>query len=372
MRSPTRIIAEIGTAHGGDLVRARELIHAAAESGADTAKFQLVRADEILHPLSGNVMLPGGAIPLYERFRELERDEEFYAELLEECRSAGISFLCTPFGIGSARMLKRLNVDTIKIASPELNHFPLLKEVRSYGIPLILSAGIATLADIAETVSFLGESALPTLLHCITAYPAPEEEYNLKLIPHLSSLLGIPVGLSDHSMDPVLVPSLAALSGASIIEKHITLSRKDRGLDDPIALEPRCFREMVDEVGKINDTLLEAESIGPVELREREITLHKEIRKQYGDKRVLRVLGTGKKDLAPSEQRNYGFTNRSIHALHNLSPGEKLSSENCAILRSEKNLSPGLHPRFWEVLMGRSVTEPLEAGQGIRWDHLLS
>ena len=120
--SVPRIVAEIGTAHGGDLERARELIAAAADAGADTAKFQLVRANEILHPEAGAVDLPGGSVPLYERFRELEQSEEFYGELQEACEAAHLRFLCTPFGVTSARVLRRLAVPEYKIASPELKN----------------------------------------------------------------------------------------------------------------------------------------------------------------------------------------------------------------------------------------------------------
>ncbi len=371
MRPIPRIVAEIGTAHGGDISRARELIHAAAESGADTAKFQLVLADEILHPHSGSVDLPGGSVALYERFQELERDERFYAELMNECRTAGISFLCSPFGIGSARTLHNLNVAEIKIASPELNHFPLLKEVRGYGIPIILSAGVSTLADIAETIDFLGRGTKVTLLHCITAYPAPEEEYNLNLLPHLSAVLGVPVGLSDHSLDPILVPSLAALKGAAIIEKHITLSRNDPGLDDQIALEPDDFARMTREIRRIATDLHEAEKIDPIALRTRELACEQDLRNEFGDTRIDHVCGSGVKLLALSEQRNYGFTNRSIHALTDIPAGEQLTQENVAVLRSERNLSPGLHPRYWETILGNRTTIPITAGQGLRWSHIL-
>jgi sialic acid synthase SpsE len=241
---PCLVIAELGTSHGGDLGRARALIDAAAAAGADCIKFQLVHADEILHPRSGFVPLPSGPVALYEQFQALERGMEFYAAVKEHTETAGCRFLCSPFGIRSARELKALGVEALKIASPELNHYPLLQEVSSYGLPLFLSSGVSLLGDIERALAITGREQV-VLLHCITSYPAPEAEYNLAVLDSLRGVLGVPVGLSDHSLDPVLVPALAVLHGACAIEKHFTLSRAGSGLDDPIALDPADFHRMV-------------------------------------------------------------------------------------------------------------------------------
>ncbi len=366
-----RVIAEIGTAHEGNLDRAKQLIKAAGNAGAQTAKFQLVIADEILHPLSGSVDLPGGTFPLYDRFRELERDTEYYHQLQEICREEGIGFLCTPFGIESARILYSLGVDEYKIASPELNHHPLLKEVASYQKPMILSTGVARLRDISESLDYiasLNTKVALQLLHCVTSYPAREEEYNLRVIPALKSICGYPVGISDHTMDPILVPALATILGAVTIEKHITLNRNASGLDDPIALDPQCFALMVAEVHDIGHRL--AQATNRVELEQVRMNEIQRLQKRYGEDRVNSVLGDGVKKLAPSEVRHYGFTNRSIHAVDDIPVGTTLSSDKLAILRSEKNLTPGLHPRYWEIILDRKVVVPVRAGEGLRWEHL--
>ena len=367
-----RIIAEIGTAHAGDITRAYKLIRAAKDAGADTAKFQIVKADEILHPLSGNVDLPGGTLPLYERFLELERDASFYKEVMSACVEMGIRFLCTPFGIDSARTLHQLGVDEYKIASPELNHHPLVREIASYSKPIILSTGIARLRDIGETLDLI-ESMNPRipieLLHCVTSYPAREEEYNLRVIPGLQQVFGVPVGISDHSMDPILVPSLATLYGAVTIEKHITLDRSDPGLDDSIALEPALFRRMVEAITTIASKQLAA--VDDSDLHRITIELEESIRSDFSDDRVDAVLGDGIKRLATSETPHYGFTNRSIHAVRAIEPGGMLNGTNIALLRSEKNLTPGLHPRYWEVILQHTAKCEILAGEGLRWDHLL-
>ncbi|MFQ3620367.1 MAG: N-acetylneuraminate synthase family protein [Spirochaetales bacterium] len=413
------IIAEVGTSHGGDLGRAKELVASAKEAGADAVKFQIVYAKEILPPNCGEVELPGGRVPLFERFRSLERPLEFYAAIKEESEARGLCFVCTPFGLQSARNLRDIGTRIFKIASPELTFYPLLEEVSSYGAPLLLSTGVSTLGDIEQaltvvqnitrtalkrdeafkapplqkenisrkpssekkwaalfrksTVSPVGSSSEKgkpsyhrffslTLLHCITAYPAPEEEYNLSLLPNLRAIFGVPVGISDHSLDPVLVPVLSVLEGAVVIEKHITLDRKAKGLDDPIALEPKAFTLMVQEVRAAYTEIRAGRRSQVVEALEA----------HYGKKRVLACLGTGVKRLAPSEAPNYFTTNRSLHALVDLEPGDRLSEENCALLRTEKNLKPGLAPEFYKQVLGKRVTQKVPAGEGIRFEHLLS
>lgn len=372
------IIAEAGTSHGGELQKAIELIHAAAESGVDCIKFQLVLADEIIHPNTGMVRLPGGDIPLYERFRSLERPPDFYASLKETAEKTGIRFLCTPFGIRSARILRDIGTDMLKIASPELNHVPLLREIAGYGIPLILSTGVSTLGDIEEALRLLNEcspgSSDCTLLHCITAYPAPEEEYNLRLIPNLAAVFGVPVGISDHSLDPVLVPVLSAAMGASIIEKHICLDRKGDGLDDPIALLPEETALMVKEVRRIeklrqNDSDVQGGADSPGDIAGSAAV--KTLREEFGDKRIETILGDGVKRLSPAEAANYGRSNRSVHALTDLHAGTVLTAENIAVLRTEKILRPGLHPRFFDIIQGKKLSRDIPAGEGIAWNDLL-
>ncbi|MDR1625852.1 MAG: N-acetylneuraminate synthase family protein [Spirochaetia bacterium] len=362
------IVAEIGTAHGGDFGLARDLVKAAASCGADAAKFQCVYADEILHPLAGTVRLPGGDVPLYERFRCLERGEDFYARLKAMTEEEGLVFMCSPFGMQSARILRDIGTPAIKIASPELNHFPLLREVASYGRSLVLSSGVSTLADIEKALSALREGSGGgggsgcTLLHCVTAYPAPEEEYNIRVIPNLAAVFGLPAGVSDHSRDPILVPVLAALHGAAMIEKHFTLDTEGGGLDDPIALGPRDFGIMVREV-----RAAESEKAAGRAAEAREA-----IEAAYGADRVRRVLGNGVKSLAPSEAANYAATRRSIHARVEIPAGEEFSPANTAVLRSEKNLRPGLGPEFLDLILGRPAARGVPAGEGITWDEILA
>ena len=354
--APVFVIAEIGTGHDGDLARARALIEAASDAGADCAKFQAVLADEIIHPNTGEVPLPGGSVSLYQRFRSLERDREYFAALKEHTERAGLVFLCTPFGPGSAAMLDAMGVAAYKIASPELNYTALIHQVAGYGRPIILSSGVSTLGDIERALDAAGNETV--LLHCITAYPAPAEEYNLRLLPSLASLFGVPVGVSDHSLDPVLVPTASVAAGGSIVEKHLCLSRSGEGLDDPIALPPQEFRRMVKAVRR-------------AEVEGREATLDR-LAGDYGAARVEAVLGDGVKRLAPSERANYGRTNRSLHARSFIVAGEPLSEANIAVLRTEKLLRPGLSPELLSTVIGKHTVRDIPAGEGIVWEDLLS
>ena len=392
------IIAELGTGHAGDKAKAGELIDAAAEAGADCIKFQMVYAMEILHPNTGDVSLPGGKVNLFERFRALEQPPSFFAEMKEKAEKRGLIFLCTPFGLRSARELRELGPSCIKIASPELNYTALLKEIATYSLPVLLSTGVSRLGDIEEALEILSsQSPVPSgpstfaanrgiagptpcricpnnaltgsgaitwrphspvcLLHCVTSYPAPEKDYNLRVLGNLASIFGLPVGLSDHSLDPCLVPALGTAMGAAVIEKHFCLSQTDSGLDDPIALTPASFALMV-------RTVRQAEKAGPEETLEA-------LRREHGVETVESVLGDGVKRLAPSEKENYERTNRSVHALVDIAAGEIIEKEMIASFRTEKNLMPGLPPSWEGRITGLRAKTFIPAGEGINFEDIV-
>jgi sialic acid synthase SpsE len=356
------IIAELGTGHGGSIVKAKELIDAAAFSGADCVKFQIVYADEILHPDTGVVPLPGGDTRLYDVFKKLEVSPAFFAELKAYAESKRVVFLASPFGLQSAAELKRLHPASVKIASPELNYTRLVREVAGWRIPVFLSSGVSKLSDIEDAIAVFDEAGTRecvTLLHCVTSYPAPPTDYNLRLLTTLRGIFGVKTGVSDHSLDAELVPSIAAALGAAAIEKHFCLSRDDPGLDDPIALPPARFAEMVKSVRETAKIVRE----GGVSGEERALAALSE---RYGAETVKAVLGDGIKRLSPSEAANYGRTNRSIHALVDIPPGALITAKNTAPLRTEKVLRPGVPPALWEKIIGRSARAFIPVGEGVR------
>ena len=366
MQRKINIIAEIGTSHEGSLEKACRMVDAACDSGADTIKFQWVYADEILHPKTGFVALPTGKIPLYDRFKQLECPPSFYKEMIDYVHSKGCKFCCSPFGLRSLRELLELKPDYVKVASPELNHFPMLKALSEYRerygaekVPVILSSGVSKLEDIKNAIDIVGTNNV-SLLHCITSYPAPEDQYNLKVIASLSKQFGIECGVSDHSLDPVLVPCLSVAAGGTVIEKHITLSRQTMGLDDPVALEPEQFALMVHTVHQTEATFRHyGAEIG----MKRTID---QLSEQFGRERVDAVLGDGVKRLAPAEEANYGRTNRSLHFMRDMKEGEVIGAEDVAVLRTEKVLTPGLTPDWLDKVIGAKLNRDVEAGQGVQ------
>jgi len=231
-----------------------------------------------------------------------------------------------------------------------------LREVAGWGLPTLLSTGVSTLGDIEQALLNIGNREQVCLFHCVTSYPAPETDYNLRVLQSLSSVFGVSVGVSDHSMDPCLVPSLAICQGAAVIEKHFCLSRSDPGLDDPIALPPQEFALMTKAIRKAAETDT-AQTLA-------------NLSRDRGASLVEAVLGDGVKILAPSERDNYERTNRSIHALRDIQPGEIIKEEDFAVLRTEKILRPGLAPSWADRICGRKARQFIPAGQGIRFEDI--
>ena len=428
------IIAEIGTSHGGSFEKAKELIYACKEAGADSVKFQWVYADEILHPDTGFVNLPGGKIPLYNRFKDLEVSPEFFQKCLEYTHSLGMKFICSPFGLKSLKELCEIKPDALKIASPEVNHIPLLKKISEYykKIPIILSSGVSKLGDIEKAIEILTDSTecAPenfeieslhekssenfktqtsqkksaeksenfkvnkkisenqnkdeplTLLHCSTFYPTPEEEYNVKCVKTLHEIFGLPTGISDHSLNPVLVPVLSTAMGATIIEKHITLSKKYDGLDDPVALEIQEFAFMVhcvhqtqalinrfenDEIAKNNGKKNLNFEISNACFQE----ILNQLKESFSEEKIFACLGNGVKKLSKSESENYGRTNRSLHYLKDLKKGHKILPGDIGILRTEKILTQGIHPENLKLILGSELTKDVKSGDGVQFEDFM-
>ena len=378
------IIAEIGTSHSGDLVKAKEMISAAKESGATVIKFQWVYADEILHPKTGFVNLPTGKIPLYDRFKSLEVKPDFFAECLEYTHKCKAKFLCSPFGLKSLAELISIKPDMVKIASPELNHIPLLKKTSELckDLPVVVSSGVSTLGDIEKAFGIL-EGLDVTLLHCSTFYPTPCEEYNVRLVKTLSEVFGLPCGISDHSTDPVLIPVLSAVCGGTMTEKHFTLSNETDGLDDPVALTPEKFSLMSHALNQTQavierykreenalsggNTLFEKNYVPKAAF---DYTI-KTLSQEYPPETIRAALGSGVKKLGASEKANYGRTNRSLHYIKDLKKGSIISGSDLAVLRTEKILTSGIHPENLDTITGATLKKDVTGGEGVQWKDFL-
>jgi len=354
--SPVFIIAEAGSNHDGKLEQAKKLIDIAAEAGADAVKFQLFRASKIYTPNCGKILTPQGKLDLYKFFKKAEMPFKWIPLLKKYAEKKELLFIVSPFDEEAADELERNNIKVYKIASPELNHLPLLTYIAKKKKPMIISSGFSTLSDIEEAVItiYKENNREIALLHCVSSYPAPPEEYNLKVIKTLESAFQIPIGISDHSLDPILIPRLAVASGASIIEKHFTLDKKLSGADHSYALDPEELKLMVKEIRKVEkwgqeekDKFLESSPL------------------------YKKILGTGQKTVAPSEKEIYPGDKRSIFIIKDLKKGDKLDRNNLAILRAERYLKPGLHPRYFDLVLGKIVVKPVKKYNGLQWEHLL-
>ncbi len=260
--------------HNQDFNRAVEIISAAKDSGADAIKLQTYTPDTITLNCRNDFFLIKGTIwnnqNLYELYETTHTRWDWHAELQKIAHDKDLDFFSTPFDFSSVDFLKQMDIPGYKVASPELVDIPLLKKIASAGKPVIVSTGMGTLSEIdtaVRTIRNTGNNQI-ALLKCTSAYPALPEEMNLKTIEHLSSTFDVPAGLSDHTLG-IEVPIAAVASGASIIEKHLTLSRDDGGPDSAFSLEPAEFKAMVRAVriaekamGQVKYGATEQESIG--------------------------------------------------------------------------------------------------------------
>lgn len=331
---PVYIIAEAGSNHDRNLDQAKRLIDVAAAAGADAVKFQTFAADRIVAETTTRAkylddLLPAGKT-MSELFRELELPREWHAELFDHATAAGLDFISTPFDFEAVDLLDGLGVKAFKIASYELWHLPLIREVASRGKPIICSTGMADLADVQEavdTVAATGNDQL-ILLHCVVNYPPPFAELNLRAIQTMRTAFGVPVGYSDHSPG-ITAPIVATALGAAVIEKHYTLSRDLPGPDHRFAIEPDELTAMVRGIRDAHD-----------------------------------ALGTGIKRMAPAEADLYTTARRSLFAARDIASGEVLTADDVSILRP----GTGIEVRDLDKVIGRTARRAIGRHEPLAWD----
>ena len=311
------IIAEMSANHAGSLERAKELIRAAGEAGADCIKIQTYTADTMTIDC-GNpyFQITDGTWKgenLYGLYEKAYTPWEWQAELKNEAKQAGLDFLSTPFDCTAVDFLEGLGVEFYKIASFELVDLPLVEYIASKKKPIILSTGMASLSEIDEAVQAIRGNGNPelALLHCASAYPAVTDEMNVKTMQNMAETFGTPVGLSDHSMGSVGAVTAVAL-GARIIEKHICLDRRIQNPDSSISMNPAEFKQMAADVRQAE------KAIGRV---------------CYG--------------AAEQERPNLIFR-RSIFCVADIKKGERLTEDNIRVIRP----GYGMAPKFYKDLIG--------------------
>lgn len=335
--APPFIIAEMSGNHNQSLERAFAIVDAAAAAGAHALKLQTYTADTItldVHEgeffISDEQNLWKGS-SLHDLYKQAYTPWEWHAPIMQRARERGMLCFSTPFDETAVDFLESLEVPAYKIASFENVHLPLIRKVAATGKPLIVSTGMATLAEIDDAVRAAREAGCRelVLLKCTSTYPATPENSNVLTIPHMRALFGCEVGLSDHTMG--VGASVAAVAhGATVIEKHFTLSRADGGVDSAFSLEPEELRSLVVETERAWQSLGQI-SYGPSE----------------------------------AEKKSLVFR-RSIYIAEDIKAGDVLTRENLRCVRP----GLGLPPKYYDMLLGRRVNRDLKRGAPMGWDLL--
>jgi N,N'-diacetyllegionaminate synthase len=332
----TFIIAEAGVNHNGSRETAMRLIDAAKSCGADAVKFQTFRAEKLVTPNAEKADYQKRSIGTgkshFDMLKELELGDEDFRRLLDHCTRCGIEFMSSPFDEESADLLEGLGMGTFKIPSGEVTNHPFLTHVARKNKSVILSTGMCTLGEVEEAVEIFQAAGTPRLilLHCVTEYPAPYDQINLKAIATLRAAFGCEVGYSDHTLG-IEVPVAAVSLGATVIEKHFTLDTEMEGPDHKASLAPDDFRLMV-------------QAIRNVELS----------------------LGDGIKRPAPCEIKNMDIARKSVVAAEPIAEGEIITRGKLTIKRP----GHGIQPRDLEKLVGLMARRAIAKDEVLSWRYV--
>lgn len=331
------VIAEMSGNHNQSLDRALALVNAAARAGVHAIKLQTYTADTITLDVSEGEFFIGDeqslwkGSSLYELYQRASTPWEWHSVIMQRARDLGMLCFSTPFDESAVDFLETLGVPAYKIASFENVHLPLIHKVATTGKPMIISTGMATLAEIDEAVRTAREAGCRdlVLLKCTSTYPSSPENSNVLTIPHLRALFGCEVGLSDHTMG-VGAAVAAVAHGATVIEKHFTLCRADGGVDSSFSLEP-------DEMSSL---VIETE-------------------------RAWQALGRVTYGPSDAERKSLIFR-RSIYVAQDLNVGDELTHANLRCVRP----GLGLPPKYYRILLGRRVTQCVRKGTPMSWELL--
>ena len=329
------VICELSGNHNGSIERALALVDAAAATGADAIKIQTYTQDTITIDHDGpGFRIEGGlwdGRTLYDLYGEAQTPFEWHEALFDRARQLGVTLFSTPFDDTAVDLLERLGAPAYKIASFEAVDLPLIARVARTGKPMIISTGMANAEEIGEAVNTAHENGCDqiVLLHCVSSYPAPDEQSNVRTVADLAERFGIVAGLSDHTAGSAVAVASIALGGC-VVEKHFTLARADGGPDAAFSLEPNEFRSLVQDC-----------------------------------KRAWRALGKATYDLQGCERGNVTFR-RSLYVVRDIGAGEALTQENVRSIRP----GFGLPPKHLPKVLGRRASRNLKRGDPLQWDAL--
>lgn len=328
------IIAEAGVNHNGSAEMARKMAEAACNSGADYIKFQTFKAEDLVCASARQADYQqrniGQTESQLEMLKKLELGFQDFTLLKAYCEKIGINFLSTPFDAASIDFIAGLRPDFMKIPSGEITNIPYLRKIAGTGIPVIMSTGMSSLALIEKALDTLYDAGMDTdditLLHCNTEYPTPMTDVNLRVMETLRSAFGTKIGYSDHTKG-IEVPLAAVALGATVIEKHFTLSRTLPGPDHPASLEPDELASMVS-----------------------------------GIRNIEKALGSTAKRITDSERKNIGVVRKSIVAATDINEGDLFSETNLCVKRP----ADGISPLFWDEVVGRKANKSYRKDEPIR------
>ena len=334
---PPFIIAEMSGNHNQLLDRALAIVEAAAKAGAHAVKLQTYTADTMTLDIAEREFFINDpdslwtGKSLYDLYKEAYTPWEWHKPIFDRCRELGLIYLSTPFDETAVDFLELLDVPCYKIASFENTDIPLIRKVAATGKPMIISTGMATIAELDETVRTAREAGCRDLilLKCTSSYPATPENTNILTIPHMAKLFDCQVGLSDHTMGIGAAVASVAF-GATVIEKHFTLNRADGGVDSAFSMEPDEMRALVTET-----------------------------------ERAWQALG--KVTYGPTEKEKKSLVfRRSLYIVQDMKKGDKLTKENLRAIRP----GLGLAPKYYDMLLGKRVGRNVKRGTPVDWDLL--
>jgi N-acetylneuraminate synthase/N,N'-diacetyllegionaminate synthase len=332
---PPYVVAEAGANHDGELSKARRLIDAASEAGADAIKFQNYTAERLVTRTAKKYWGDRDTTQ-YETFADLDvLDPADYREMAAYARDRGLPYLSTPFDREAVDLLDDLGVPAYKVASGDLTHHPLLRAVAGRGVPVVLSTGMATLPEVREAVDVLTDAGTRelVLLHCVTRYPTPVDHANLRMMETLMDEFDHPVGLSDHTIGTT-VPTVAAGMGAALVEKHFTFDTSlEKSPDHRLSADPEVMAELVERTRDAHAARGRAEK-GPVEV----------------------------------EREGLEKARRSLVAARDLAAGERITTDDLAVKRPGWGIEPK-HYRAADADGWRAAAD-VAADQVIEWDHV--